>query len=324
MLNGGTHFIYTNDPIPLLQPPLSKVVVRLHEDYRFGPHDINLWPQAFVPNAPHLACIRKRSDNEKYPFAQLWWDPTKSSFVAVPGVIQGLGALEERALAFFEEIHAEMDARVDAFKKTNQATPSKHSQPVFLCHDFLKTLYDRLNLTRLTYEQMRVTVVAYQRTYLETLAALDWAEVFGPKAWGLQPVREAPPLNQLMGVFVWAIEDAERFKKAGVPHWRIAPADEIEKVAIHELAPLVQPNLSKPILHRDPVYQGPISTQLYKNIVAFTQNAFKTSNPFNVKDTPSATPASSSSTATAVGTSTGQIRRANAKPCKCIQTALIM
>src|ERR1700688_2770871 len=89
---------------------------------------------------------------------------------------------QERQASYyrFEEKKKELDSRVAAYHTKNPP----HSHLILLATDMHNVL-TRLGCLRMTFDQMVFGVTEFQRCYLETLALLDYLEIYRPRKYGL-------------------------------------------------------------------------------------------------------------------------------------------
>lgn len=61
-------------------PLRCSVSVHLRRDFRFGPDDPTLWPQAYLKKFPHLGCICRKPFDKLDELGMMWWDPLDDDF----------------------------------------------------------------------------------------------------------------------------------------------------------------------------------------------------------------------------------------------------
>jgi hypothetical protein len=75
----------------------------LRSNLRYGDDDPLQWPQAYVQNYCHIACVLRGSTARGNPMNILWWMPEHTSFVQDDGILRGIGKL---ARSFFGELQS--------------------------------------------------------------------------------------------------------------------------------------------------------------------------------------------------------------------------
>ncbi|THU83092.1 hypothetical protein K435DRAFT_871653 [Dendrothele bispora CBS 962.96] len=238
VLPGGRFFIttpYHSLPIYKTAPTINDM--RMRRDFRFAEHDYSQWPQFWHIPLCHLACIRRRPAPD-HPHSIMWWVPTKESFSEERrGIAVGLGKLELSRVMEIRKVVRELRERCQDFVDSHANT-----EEVELARRYSRGLGDRTNrldVLLLSFRQVCYAVASVQRLWLELYALLDYCQVYKPR---MNDSVNSPSLSSpdnLLGAFVWDINHAELLFRARIPFWYIHDVNDVPKVSVEKLAPLV-------------------------------------------------------------------------------------
>jgi hypothetical protein len=188
--------------------------VFLRSDFRYGPDDHTLWPQAFLTDYPHLGAIPRQPKDLKDPLAIMWWNPTRHDFFPLEnGVLDGIGQLSTSKYWTFQEMSKDLKERV---KKYRKSTPNPLlSLLVRLMDDALI----RMGSLKSPFGLMWFKITEFQRLYLELYGLLDYLEIYQPRIDGQQS--PATSVANCIGAFTNIPNIAQYFHRAGLPIWYI-------------------------------------------------------------------------------------------------------
>ncbi|KAK7468907.1 hypothetical protein VKT23_003404 [Stygiomarasmius scandens] len=236
VLSGGRFFITTPyRELPLYTTGPIVTNMRLRRDFRFGEHDYLQWPQHWFKPLCHLACIMRRP-SPGHEYFVMWWTPTKDFFAEERrGIATGLGKLKLTKRLEIRRVVTGLLQRSLDFVDLHS-----NKDEVELARKYSRVLRDHLNrLDSLlfSFRQICYAVAAVQRMFLELLALLDYCQVYKPRMNGSNSSSSEP--EPLVGAFTWDINDAELLFLARIPFWFIRKVEEVPKVSVAKLSPLV-------------------------------------------------------------------------------------
>ena len=188
----------------------------LRSDFRYGPDDYTLWPQAFLSEYPHLGAIPRQPKDPKDPLAIMWWNPTRADFFPLEnGILDGMGQLSTSKYWIFQEASKDLKERVEKYRKS---TPNPLlSLLVRLMDDALI----RMGSLKSPFGLMWFKITEFQRLYLEVHALLDYLEIYAPRIDGQQPA--ATSVANCIGAVTNIPNIAQSFHRAGLPIWFLHP-----------------------------------------------------------------------------------------------------
>jgi hypothetical protein len=187
--------------------------VFLRSDFRYGPDDHTLWPQAFLTEYPHLGAIPRKPEDAKDPLAIMWWNPTRADFFPLEnGVLGGMGQLSTSKYWTFQEMSQDLKERV---KKS-----TAHSLLSLLVRSMDDALI-RMGSLKSPFGLMCFKITEFQRLFLEIYALLDYLEIYRPRMDGQQP--PATSVANCIGAFTHIPNIAQCFHRAGLPIWFLHP-----------------------------------------------------------------------------------------------------
>jgi hypothetical protein len=232
----GQRIITTPNSHSILDPPLGgdrKVFLR--SNLRFGDDDELQWPQPFIVNYGHLACIRKcpTSSSRYQCLSKLWELPSRADFFPDGGILSGIGKLRH---AFFGEV-----------KRCAELTLERAALPQFtnivLVSELvttLKLLLHHLEFISTTLRTMQIIVRETQRICLELRALLDFEEIFKPRmAQGMSVTCVDP---DIIGAFTNDLGVCDALFRAGIPVWLVRPSSTLHSIRVRAQAPLLVAN----------------------------------------------------------------------------------
>ena len=243
------------DTIPT--PPLRDCNVHLRADLRYGLDDHTLWPQAFVPEYPHLAAIPRKPEDPHHPLSIMWWNPTISDFVPCSNsLIEGLGQLAPSRFKALDDCRRDVDARVRAYVKVTE-------KPDNLVQNLLQvTRHSGVRICSLqtTFLEMLFGVTEFQRYFLELLGLIDFLEIYQPRMEGRAPC--VTSAADCLGAFTNNPQVAQQLFDAGLPVYLFRPFEHWS-ASDHVTVNVVKPLAPSDIIFTDSdppfpvIFQGP-------------------------------------------------------------------
>jgi hypothetical protein len=275
----GEHIITSPNCSTILGPLLEgDRSLFLRDNLRYGEDDPIQWPQAYLPQYRHFACIARGP--KPYPDAMniLWWTPDRRDFVSENDVLHGVGKLERSYYLQLRELSVGLLERAE--------------KPLFqgkiVAHELSKILLNflhRLETLSSSFFIMQRGVRELQRTFLQLKGFLDFEE-----RYRLETGTPAAALD-LMGAFTWDPIVCQNLFRAGVPVWLIRPYSALRSIRVRKLVPVTR---AQGLLSLAPcsrpncptLYRGPGDRiEKYLALQASVLDLLKFPNPFGLSCT---------------------------------------
>jgi hypothetical protein len=236
VVGDGRYIVTSPNQREIYNPPLGgDRNVFMRSDLRFGDDDPLQWPQSFLPEYPHLVCIRKPPRTD-IGFSIMWWMPDRSAFdMEHHGVLRGIGKLNTSILSHIKTFTTTLLTRAkrDMFKDKT----SLINQLTYTLQDILH----RLEHISTNFRTMQLGVHSIQRVFLELTACLDYAELYGPVINGELPPDSIPKVPKTIGAFTHDLTVCNRLHMAKIPVWLIRPSHTLRSLRIMAVAPVQYP-----------------------------------------------------------------------------------
>ncbi|SJL14103.1 uncharacterized protein ARMOST_17558 [Armillaria ostoyae] len=221
ILDGIDSFIVTPNSNHIPKPPLgANREVYMQENFRYGHDDPLQWPQAYVEQYPHLACIRWVAPADPADiFHPLYRGLTKWDFVECDpdSLIEGVGLLRRST---FLKIQSACNVVIESMQSVDGSAAVSHSMCGHL--SVIELLLSRLHALPTSFLRVCLTFAETQCVALELRAFVEYMTVFKPLMDSPETNVPAMPVDKgLMGVYVHDAMVLQRFFKAGIPVWRI-------------------------------------------------------------------------------------------------------
>ncbi|KAF9456582.1 hypothetical protein BDZ94DRAFT_1315007 [Collybia nuda] len=234
-VNQGRHIVTSPNSKNIFYPPLGgDRNVFLRNDLLFADDDYLQWPQSFIPEVPHLACIPRPPASEM-PVSIMWKLPDRTAFIVEDhGILRGIGKLSPQWLLTLKQVSGPL---------INRCKEPLFGEVVALTAQLLNTLQDilhRLEHISTNFRSVQLGVRATQRVYLELLACLDYMEIYRPRMDESTHSRFA--VSNRIGTFTTDVNICNRMYRAGIPVWLIRPSNSLHSIHIASVAPVQMPN----------------------------------------------------------------------------------
>ncbi|SJL13793.1 uncharacterized protein ARMOST_17241 [Armillaria ostoyae] len=299
------YFIITPNATMICMPPLgANREVYMRADYRYGHDDPLHWPQAYVEQFPHLACIRYIKPEPSDAFYPLYHRLTEYDFVECDSqaIVKGVGHLRRSTFLKLEkacQIIIESMSTVDATESVVRNMRGHMGM--------LELLTGRLHALPTSFSRVCLTFAETQHVVLELRALVEYMTIFKPRmdasGWDAPSF---PVDKDLLGAFSNDATIVQRFFKAGIPVWRMVPMKDLAGTRVDALYPFVtSPITEEPCCLRLPsVFVGSSRDPTkYVKIQEFVTHSLRWVDPFAISspiilsrsDVPLAVASSSSS-----------------------------
>ncbi|KAG7086297.1 hypothetical protein E1B28_002261 [Marasmius oreades] len=273
-MDDGQYLVTSPNTFVVYKPFLGPREIYFRKDYHFGPDNLLLYPQPFIPLRCHWASIPRRptvKDNRLHK----WWDePPEWTFIQdTDSAIQGMGLFASTYVEDFAKDYQILHARVFRYSSLLK-TEGKAANSLVLALDrqLLQTLR-HIKTVSLPLHLARQLWSFFQRWYLELVGALDWVEVYKPVMDGQKSKSDFISIqaSAAMGAFAYSIADCEFLFCAGLPFWYVWSAEHRATKRVDSMVDLTTPEsigicLDDLTSHpRQVIYEGP-STDLQKAV----------------------------------------------------------
>ncbi len=230
----------------------------MYADGWFGEHDPTRTPQFYDESLCHYAVIPRRPtpSDGKHPyfeFSCIWWDlDDKVDIVWSQGSIQGIGRLSEDRLSDLRRAYTHISKRCSskfASEKATSTVDAENSQikrnPYLNLLRLLCTCMENM-LLRLGHVStdaltIQVMVATAQRFWLETVAALDYMDLYKPIMDGQAQRDSRLRGERLVGAFTTNVDVVQMFCSAGIPVYFVRPNDVFDNQIVLKVGPLLRP-----------------------------------------------------------------------------------
>lgn len=264
--------------------PPKNARMTFKQNMRLGDDDCLQWPQPWVPDCPHYACIPRNlpaatDGSQNYI---LFYNMQETDFEPlVAGPVLGLGHLRPKLMdALMSFIHEAIQPHFASWSLSSEP----HKTPIFanlyalICRGVVHL--EKLPLKRL---QVLFLFSEFQRYLLEYVALKAYMEIYKPRMDGTEC--RATQVDNIIGAFVQSPEHAAAFVRAGLPVWLIRPVEFAGTVRVDML---VEPIMAQGQLCLDdaydrfPVFFAGAANDInkYRTFAEYSRSYLTYSNPF--------------------------------------------
>ena len=241
----GHHIVTSPNAAVVYEPPLGadrKIFMRMN--LRYGDDDPLQWPQPYIQEHRHMACIPKGPSGRGEPNDIMWWTPQPTDFVHDNRMICGIGKLNAVS---FEQLRRPC---VSLLERAKQPRFQDKELP-WLLVPIVANFLHRLQVLSMSFQTTTQCVLELQRAFLELLAFLEFEEHYRHR-------RDATTVaTQLMGAFTTSQLVCQGMMDAGVPVWLIRPYDDLPTIRIQKVVTMKQ---ARALLSMDACVRPPCST----------------------------------------------------------------
>ena len=210
-----------SDSIPF--PSWGDYSIHLQADLWYGADDTILWPQAFVPEYPHLTAIWHKPTNPNDPLSIMWWNPTLFDFLLCPNsLVVGLGQLNPARYKNLYNCQCELNTHVHAYVLAAEKLS-------ILIQNLLHTMnHSEVHICSLQTTFFKITfgVTEFQRCFLEVLSLINFLEIYEPHIQGQAPC--ATSAADCHGTFTNNPQFAQQLFDASLPLYLIRTHELVE------------------------------------------------------------------------------------------------
>ena len=241
--NGIPQQYFITSPNMTTIPDITKdpAVVRVRRDGRFATADFTLFPQWYTSGTYYLPYVRKKTLDDKDPYASIWYDVTKKDFVLENGSnVGGMGRLSESLALLWTKLRKDLMAKIRI-----EVASGKHStqelKELLFCERGMQFALITLICAPQTYEAVLLTATLFQRYFLETLACYEYLTYW--KDLRANPIDEPRGVAHVIGTLTVEVELAVEFYDKGIPVWLVRRPSEfpLSTVIINLVYPTLEP-----------------------------------------------------------------------------------
>ncbi|TFK59424.1 hypothetical protein BDN72DRAFT_905856 [Pluteus cervinus] len=296
LLPDGLFVTTPNQPI-IPQPPIGERTVFRRVDGRFGDDDNTQWPQPYLFEAPHFACIPRRINEAPYDI--IWYTPEQTHFTPSRHN-PSIGRLDTSHRETLRAVVFELRDRAHAYTKRDPKLDLIRSLRQSLSYGI-----SRVENVPTCFGVMVWAVRAVQRCWLELRGALDYMEIFKPRMDGvLEPYDAHAIPAQTIGAFIYIHEVARSFFTAGLPYWFIEDRNRLADQNVRMTVAVTSPHsciaMDQWIPTSPTIWTGPASSFLKVRAIHRDEGKYLSyPNPFNtspVMSTSTSNPSTAEST----------------------------
>ncbi|KAK0477779.1 hypothetical protein IW261DRAFT_1420629 [Armillaria novae-zelandiae] len=212
------------------RPPLGNREVYMRENYRYGFDDPLQWPQAFVPDYAHYACLCWRTPEVNDPLRPLYLGVTEYDWQEIDdfAIVTSLGRMRRST---FRRLQAGCKAVIETVAGVECSAVVTANMRGHII--MLERLLARLSDLPMSYQRMRLCHAETQRVARELHALVQYMTLYKPLMDA--PESDAPPMpvdDGLVGAFSNDATTVQSFFKAGIPVWWIISIKELPGVRV--------------------------------------------------------------------------------------------
>ncbi|KAK0499286.1 hypothetical protein EDD18DRAFT_1349448 [Armillaria luteobubalina] len=225
--------VMPNTNMVMPHPPLGNREVYMHENYQYGFDDPLQWPQAFVPDYPHYACLRWCTPEVNDPLRPLYLGVTEYDWQEINdfAIITSLGRMRRSTFWRLQAGCKAIIETVAGIECSAVITTNMRSHIIILEH-----LLACLSGLPMLYQRMHLCHVETQRVACELHTLVQYMTLYKPLMEA--PESNAPPMpvdNGLVGAFSNDATTMQSFFKAGIPVWRVISIKELPGVHVDKV-----------------------------------------------------------------------------------------
>ncbi|KAK0471580.1 hypothetical protein IW261DRAFT_1571872 [Armillaria novae-zelandiae] len=212
------------------RPPLGNRKIYMHENYRYGFDDPLQWPQAFVPDYAHYACLHWCTPEVKDPLRPLYLGVTEYDWQEIDdfAIITSLGCMRQST---FQRLQAACKAVIETIPGVECSAVVAANMRSHII--MLECLLGRLSDLPMSYQRMRLCHAETQCVARELHALVQYMTLYKPLMEA--PESDAPPMpvdDGLVGAFSNDATIVQSFFKAGIPVWRVVSIKDLPGVCV--------------------------------------------------------------------------------------------
>ncbi|KAK0492588.1 hypothetical protein EDD18DRAFT_1357860 [Armillaria luteobubalina] len=282
ILDGQDSFAVTPNSSIMPQPPISaQCEVYMQANYRYSIDDHVQWPQAYIEQYPHFACIHQVAPEENKALHPLFHGLTQYDFMECDdtAIVKGVGCLHHST---FLRLQSACQGVIDSVGSVSGSSTMLSGLRSHI--SIIELLLGCLHALPTSFTHVCLTVAETQRIACELHAFVEYMMIYKPLMEA--PESDAPSMSindTLVGAFSNDATVIQRFFKAGIPVWHIVAMKDLPGVRIDRLSDFTMPPfVDKPCpLQLPSVFVGSSSDpQKYHKIQDFTMHSTHWVDPF--------------------------------------------
>ncbi|KAK0475390.1 hypothetical protein IW261DRAFT_1422225 [Armillaria novae-zelandiae] len=215
------------------RPPLGNREVYMRENYWYGFDDPLQWPQAFVPDYAHYACLCWHTPEVNDPLRPLYLGVTEYDWQEINdfAIVTSLGRMR---CSTFRRLQAGCKAVIETVAGVECSAVVTANMRGHII--MLERLLAHLSDLPMSYQRMRLCHAETQCVARELHVLVQYMTLYKPLMDA--PESDAPPMpvdDGLVGAFSNNATTVQSFFKAGIPVWRIISIKELPGVRVDNI-----------------------------------------------------------------------------------------
>ncbi len=282
ILDGQDSFIVTPNSSIMPRPPIgAQHEVYMRANYWYGIDDHLQWPQAYIEQFLHFACIHRVAPEGAKALHPLFHRLTNYDFVECDNtaIVKGVGCLRH---LMFLRLQSACPAVIDSVGSVSRSNTVLNGLRSHI--SIIELLLGCLHALPTSFTQVSLTIAETQRVACELHAFIEYMTIYKPLMEAPESdVPSMPVDDTLVGAFSNDTTIIQCFFKAGIPVWRIVTMKDPRGVHIDRLSDFTMPPfVDKPCPLRLPlVFIGSSrDPQKYHKIQDFTMHSIRWVDPF--------------------------------------------
>ncbi|KAK0472376.1 hypothetical protein IW261DRAFT_1424425 [Armillaria novae-zelandiae] len=263
------------------RPPLGNCEIYMRENYRYGFNDPLQWPQVFIPDYAHYACLHWRTPEVKDPLRPLYLGVTEYDWQEIDdfAIVTSLGHMRQSTFWRLQAACKAVIETVPGVECSAVIAANMRSHIIMLEH-----LLGRLSDLPMSYQRMRLCHVETQHIARELHVLVQYMTLYKPLMEA--PESDAPPMpvdDGLVGAFSNDATIVQSFCKAGIPVWQVVSIKDLPGVHVDNVCEFSNsPHPEEPSRLRLPmIFTGSSRDPMkYKKIHEFVTHSMCWADPF--------------------------------------------
>ncbi|PBK84234.1 hypothetical protein ARMGADRAFT_1088687 [Armillaria gallica] len=240
ILDGQDSFIVTPNSSIMPRPPISaQCEVYMQANYQYGIDDHLQWPQAYIEQFPHFACIHRVAPEGAKALRPLFHGLTNYDFVECDdmAIVKGVGCLRHST---FLRLQSACQAVIDSVGGVSRSNTVLNGLRSHI--SIIELLLGRLHALPTSFTRVGLTVAETQRVARELHAFVKYMTIYKPLMEALESDMPSMPIDDtLVGAFSNDATVIQRFFKASIPVWRIVAMKDLRGVRVDRLSDFTTP-----------------------------------------------------------------------------------
>ncbi|KAK0472863.1 hypothetical protein IW261DRAFT_1570459 [Armillaria novae-zelandiae] len=281
ILDGQDSIIVTPNSSFMPCPPIgAQREVYMRANYRYGTDDHLQWPQAYIDQYPHFACIHRVALERNRALHPLFHGLTHYDFVECDdtAIVRGVGHLRPSTFLRLQSACQAVINSVGGVNGSNTMLSGLQSHV-----SLIELLLGCLHALPMSFARVCLTVAETQHVTCELHVFIEYMTIYKPLMEAPESDAPSMPVDDMLGVFSNDATIVQWFFKVGIPVWRMVAMKDLPGIHIDNLSKFMTPPfVEEPCPLRLPMVFVGLSRdpQKYRRIQDFTMHSMRWVDPF--------------------------------------------